>query len=183
VKRTAISKSVRFAIFARDGYARRYCGRQSDQSPLVIDHVTPVAQGGTNDPENLITACNDCNAGKAAKTPTQAAPTEHDRLRLSQERNEQISALESAKAAMAAREEFRQLIVNLWCDLRNQDEADSRTISLMAHFAHEHGIENVARWIEIAHTRLGPWAKDYKVAKYICGIRRNIIKERPAELG
>lgn len=54
-KRKAISKGVRFSIFSRDQYQCRYCGRQSDVVELVIDHVIPVAQGGTNDVENLLT--------------------------------------------------------------------------------------------------------------------------------
>jgi hypothetical protein len=38
---------------------------------LHVDHVTPVALGGTDDPSNLVTACADCNSGKAA-TPANA---------------------------------------------------------------------------------------------------------------
>jgi hypothetical protein len=33
---------------------------------LHVDHVKPVASGGTNEPRNLATACQDCNLGKAA---------------------------------------------------------------------------------------------------------------------
>lgn len=39
---------------------------------LHVDHVTPVALGGTDDPSNLVTACADCNGGKSA-TPADAA--------------------------------------------------------------------------------------------------------------
>jgi hypothetical protein len=38
---------------------------------LHVDHVTPVALGGTDDPTNLVTACAECNGGKAA-TPIDA---------------------------------------------------------------------------------------------------------------
>lgn len=172
MKRTTISKSVRFTIFSRDGYTCRYCGRQSDSCPLVIDHVIPVAQGGTNDPENLVTACHDCNAGKAARTPTQAAPTEQDRLRLAQERSEQVRAFEAAREAMAAREELRQLVVNLWCDIRQQDAMDSGTLNTIAIYAEQHGIERVAKWITLAEMRLGPSASDGKIGRYVSGIRR-----------
>lgn len=38
---------------------------------LVVDHVTPVALGGTDLPDNLVTACSDCNSGKTS-TPVDA---------------------------------------------------------------------------------------------------------------
>jgi len=31
---------------------------------LEVDHIKPVAEGGTNDMLNLITSCRDCNRGK-----------------------------------------------------------------------------------------------------------------------
>lgn len=39
---------------------------QSTQS-LVIDHIIPLAQGGTNDLSNLRTLCQSCNAKEAWK--------------------------------------------------------------------------------------------------------------------
>ncbi len=38
----------------------------SQEAKLVIDHVVAVALGGTDDAENLVTACVDCNAGKSS---------------------------------------------------------------------------------------------------------------------
>ena len=36
---------------------------------LTVDHVIPQALGGGDDPRNLVTACQPCNAGKAATSP------------------------------------------------------------------------------------------------------------------
>lgn len=36
-----------------------------------VDHVVPVAQGGTNDPDNLVLACTTCNRKKGARTAAQ----------------------------------------------------------------------------------------------------------------
>jgi 5-methylcytosine-specific restriction endonuclease McrA len=33
---------------------------------LQVDHVLPVSAGGTNKPENLATACAECNIGKGS---------------------------------------------------------------------------------------------------------------------
>lgn len=43
--------------------------RPSDSMPLyTLDHIVPVALGGTNDPSNLQVLCNQCNAKKGTKT-------------------------------------------------------------------------------------------------------------------
>ena len=66
MKRKNLSKRTRFEIFKRDGFRCVYCGTTPVQSALRVDHVIPVAENGTNVPENLVTSCHDCNAGKAA---------------------------------------------------------------------------------------------------------------------
>lgn len=65
----AISKRLRYEILRRDNHACRYCGATSPGTNLTIDHVLPIALGGTDDPSNLVTACADCNAGKSASSP------------------------------------------------------------------------------------------------------------------
>lgn len=67
MSRKSISKSLRFDVLNRDGFKCRYCGATSDMATLHIDHVLPVALGGTNDFDNLVTACAPCNLGKSAK--------------------------------------------------------------------------------------------------------------------
>ena len=63
----AVSKRTRFEVLRRDNYTCRYC--RSTENQLTVDHVTPVALGGTDDPSNLVAACRDCNAGKASSSP------------------------------------------------------------------------------------------------------------------
>jgi len=66
-KRTSLPQSLRFDILRRDNFTCRYCGRSSPDVVLHVDHVTAVANGGTDDPANLITSCSDCNFGKRTK--------------------------------------------------------------------------------------------------------------------
>ena len=47
----AISKRTRFEVLRRDNYTCRYC--RSTESELTLDHVTPVALGGTDEITNL----------------------------------------------------------------------------------------------------------------------------------
>lgn len=67
----AISKRLRFEILRRDNHRCHYCGRGTDTVTLEVDHVVPVALGGTDDPTNLVAACEDCNSGKTS-TPADA---------------------------------------------------------------------------------------------------------------
>lgn len=54
-------------VFIRDGFRCVYCGATAKESRLECDHVISWADGGTNDPGNLVTACRECNIGKGAK--------------------------------------------------------------------------------------------------------------------
>ena len=60
----AISKKLRFEIFKRDGFKCAYCGQHPPYVVLEIDHITPKSKKGSDDINNLITACFDCNRGK-----------------------------------------------------------------------------------------------------------------------
>jgi HNH endonuclease len=63
--RDILSPKVRFAILARDKFTCRYCGASGEGVKLQVDRVVAVARGGSDDPENLVTACFDCNSGKS----------------------------------------------------------------------------------------------------------------------
>lgn len=65
-ERVAMSKRLRFEVLKRDGFRCRYCGANAMTTPLEIDHVIAVANGGTNHADNLVTACWGCNAGKSS---------------------------------------------------------------------------------------------------------------------
>lgn len=65
--RKHISPRERFEVLRRDGFACVYCGATSDQAQLVIDHIEPVSRGGACNTGNYATACQPCNAGKAAR--------------------------------------------------------------------------------------------------------------------
>jgi len=66
-KREPLPKSIRFEVFKRDSFKCHYCGRQAPDVILEVDHIIPVAEGGTNDIFNLVTSCRDCNRGKSKK--------------------------------------------------------------------------------------------------------------------
>lgn len=58
---------LRFDVLERDGFTCQYCGAKAPDAQLEVDHIVPVVRGGTNDPDNLRTACVGCNRGKGDK--------------------------------------------------------------------------------------------------------------------
>lgn len=61
-----VSKRLRYEILRRDSYTCRYCGASAPGTLLRVDHVTPVALGGTDQPSNLVASCEPCNSGKSS---------------------------------------------------------------------------------------------------------------------
>lgn len=57
---------IRFSVLKRDGFKCIYCGRSPlhDNAVLEIEHVIPRSKGGTNEMNNLVAACRECNIGK-----------------------------------------------------------------------------------------------------------------------
>lgn len=62
----SLSRRLRFEILRRDNHTCRYCGAKAPDVALAVDHVIPQTLGGNDDPTNLVTACVDCNQGKAS---------------------------------------------------------------------------------------------------------------------
>lgn len=95
-RRKPISKTVRFEVFKRDGFTCSYCGAHPPAVILHVDHIHPVAKGGTNDPDNLVTACEDCNQGKAARLLSAVPQSLAQKAKLIREREAQIAGYRTA---------------------------------------------------------------------------------------
>lgn len=64
VRRVPIPDSLRWEVWEDDDFTCQGCGVRRG---LTIDHIVPVAKGGTNDRSNLQTLCGSCNSGKGAR--------------------------------------------------------------------------------------------------------------------
>ena len=64
VERGRVSNKMRFAIYKRDGYRCRICGRSQRSDYLEIDHIKPIAKGGKSTYNNLQTLFRRCNKEK-----------------------------------------------------------------------------------------------------------------------
>lgn len=107
----AVSKRTRYEVLNRDGFACRYC--HVTDVPLTLDHVVPVALGGSDKPDNLVAACQPCNAGKSSVSPEaeKVEQVSDDALRWA-------GAMKKAAEIVAAREQessrFFDLFIINW---------------------------------------------------------------------
>jgi 5-methylcytosine-specific restriction enzyme A len=46
-----------------------YCLKKFVFKDLTLDHVVPLARGGTTSPGNVVPACRSCNKNKGVETP------------------------------------------------------------------------------------------------------------------
>jgi len=89
-KRKPLGVKVRFEVFKRDGFTCVYCGGQPPKVLLHCDHVVSVKSGGTNDIDNLVTSCQDCNLGKGARSLSSVPATVQQKKEMLEEREAQI---------------------------------------------------------------------------------------------
>lgn len=109
----AVSKRLRYEVLRRDNHACRYCGATAPDAPLRVDHVTPVALGGSDAPTNLVTACEPCNSGKTSSTPDASlvADVSADALRWA---NAMKQAVEELKAQTQPKTAYREHFKQSW---------------------------------------------------------------------
>lgn len=135
--RKKLSKRVRFEVFKRDRFTCQYCGGKAPDVILQVDHVRPLADGGTDDFLNLVAACIDCNGGKGAR-----------RLDRSDEvarRRDQAEALQERREQIAMMAQWREELLRL-----DDVELDSlcKFIGAYGDFSpNEHGRSGLRKWI------------------------------------
>lgn len=58
---------TRFELLLKFNFTCQYCGRKAPEVVFHIDHFLPKSKGGTNELDNLVLACDECNIGKRDK--------------------------------------------------------------------------------------------------------------------
>lgn len=176
VKRQGISKRTRFEIFKRDGWKCKYCGNRPTVSPLHVDHAIAVANGGTNDPANLVTACADCNGGKSA------VPLEERKfqaLQIDEAKREQaeqiLEYLKIEKGVYDAKQEVAAEAVAKWKS-HFGEPPDAALVNTFGRSSAEFGLARVLEAIDIA---AGSGLYGKRVVRYFYGVLRNWRKGNP----
>lgn len=62
--RPSVNDTLRWAVFKRDGYKCKHCGKESH---LRVDHIIPYSANGETTFENLQTLCHNCNSKKGTR--------------------------------------------------------------------------------------------------------------------
>jgi hypothetical protein len=170
--RKAISKSIRFEIFKRDRFTCQYCGRTVPQVILHVDHITAVISGGTDDINNLITSCADCNLGKGARSLKNMPAPLMDKTVEIQERREQINAYRALiDAERETTESEAWEIVEIFSP--GAQTFDRRDFASVERFLGKLGFIEVREAAEIA---VNARVSKFKRFAYFCGVCFNKLR-------
>jgi hypothetical protein len=175
MSRKPISKSKRFEVFKRDNFTCQYCGSTPPKAVLHVDHINPVKLGGGNEPDNLITACDHCNLGKAARPLSSIPKSLADKAAEVAEREAQIAGY--AAVIEAARDRVEDDMWRVAEELQPgaSDGYSRDRLGGIKHFVTKLAVHEVLEAAEIAN------AKHYrgtaKAFKYFCGICWRKIRE------
>lgn len=175
VKRKGISKKVRFEIFKRDGFSCQYCGATPPKVILHVDHIVAVAEGGGNEMDNLVTACEPCNLGKGARALHVAPVSLADKAKQIQEAEAQLKGYQEIIAAKHERiRDEVYLIDELFHEFNpGYVMSESAKTSVMG-FIEKIGYHEVERAMRIAYTKTTVNASQR--FRYFCGICWNIAR-------
>lgn len=179
-ERQSISKKLRFEVFKRDGFKCAYCGAVPSATVLLeCDHIKPVVEGGTNEIDNLVTACWDCNRGKGGRSLTAVPQSLEEKAAEVAEREAQIRAYHQILEAKKARQDEELWSVADVYMARFGDDGILRSrLASIRMFLSQLDYFDVLEAMEIAvdkHYSRGP------VFKYFCGICWRKIKRANGE--
>ena len=184
-KRKGLSKRARFEVFKRDGFTCQYCGRTPPQVILEADHMIPVAQGGEDHESNMVTACQDCNRGKADKVLGQV-PAALD-VQMADRRDRASQVVEYNRFLLEIRERQIREATELgtyWCDKTlpagkqgKYTFGEPRMASVRQFLKHLPAAE-IMDSIDIAFARVRPTGDgEERTFRYFCGVCWKKIKD------
>lgn len=152
-KRKSLSKKVRFEVFKRDSFTCQYCGARAPDVVLQVDHIEPVASGGTDDFMNLITSCRECNAGKRDRQLSDTTVIEKRRSQLVelQERREQIEMMmEWQRELMELGDYQLEQLADFWAELVDPFSLNDNGRRSLKKLLGKYKLDEIARAMRIA---------------------------------
>lgn len=174
-KRKAISKKTRFEVFKRDNFTCQYCGKTPPDVMLEIDHLKPVSKNGSDNINNLITACFDCNRGKSNIEINRIPNSLQENYEILHERQEQLKEYQKIIAAIERNyvkniERVNTIFNDWFADQGLTDKFKRTTVKL---FLKKLPHNKVFDAMDIACSKIH---KPDQAIKYFCGICWTIIK-------
>jgi hypothetical protein len=171
--RKALSTRTRFEIFKRDEFTCAYCGGTPPAVVLHCDHILAVANGGGNEPENLITSCSSCNLGKSDVPLERVSAPLSEVFKRNQESAEQLKEYEKFLTERRAENEVRfnavsQFLLNLW----EVENAEGQVVcgvyeESIRMFLKRMPAQEIMECLEVAHAKR--FNRERSTHKYFCG--------------
>lgn len=173
-KRRALSKKTRFEVFKRDGFRCHYCGATPDVCVLNVDHIVPVAGGGDNHQDNLITACWNCNSGKGA-TPLSSVPESlSEKAARITEQEQQIAAYTEAVMSQREREDDHAWkVADIFLERFPDDSIRKDWFQSIKNFNKLLGLVQVMEAMEISTSNV---TRKDNCFRYFCGVCWNKVR-------
>jgi hypothetical protein len=174
--RKAISTRTRFEVFKRDEFTCQYCGEHPPKVILHVDHVIPVCEGGDNSIDNLVTACQCCNLGKAGVSLDNVPQTLQNKALLALERRKQIEGYNAILAEIREREDCDVWAIANVLAIRHghMDTLNRDYLRGIRTFLKHLDFQEVYEAMEYAVDRM-PYSEN-KAFRYFCGICWKKIK-------
>lgn len=176
----AIGLKLRFEVFKRDGFKCQYCGRQTPVVVLEVDHVVPRAKGGTDDFENLVTSCFECNRGKRDGLLDDRAPVPdmHEQAVIMLERELQLKEYNTVKERVRQREDQDiNALLDYWDEMAGGKARKLPEIASLRMFLRVIPREDIKDAMDTAFDRKGDW----RGIDYLYGILHKWRKQRMGE--
>lgn len=174
--RKALSKKTRFEVFKRDRFTCQYCGACPPGVLLHVDHIKAVASGGTNEMDNLLTACEPCNAGKGARDLKVIPETLAAKAKLVEEREAQLIGYQEILESKRERIEEEMWRVAEIVDPGSSELGMKRDwTASIRRFNERLGVHEVMALAEVARVRYPYGGK--RTFLYFCGCCWNAIRK------
>jgi len=163
----SLSKKLRFEVFKRDEFKCQYCGATPPSAILQVDHINPVASGGTNDMDNLVTSCQPCNLGKSKNKLSSVPESLREKANRINEAEEQIRGYQEIILQKQERLEDETFAI-FKSLLPDQDRINKRDFLTVKNFINALGYFDVLEAAEIASAKFS--YSPSRSFRYFCGI-------------
>jgi hypothetical protein len=180
MSRVGISKKLRFDVFKRDGFCCQYCGAHPSETVLLeVDHIHPVAEGGSNDIDNLVSACMDCNRGKGAGLLSSVPQSLSDKASVTQEREAQLRGYyEILEAVKQRKDDELWSIADIFMERYSEESILRTRLASIRTFLDRLNYYEVQEAMEIATDKCHSKNQGFS---YFCGICWRKIKRANGE--
>jgi len=171
-ERRKLSNTIRFEVFKRDRFTCQYCGGKAPDVVLNVDHIKPVADGGTDDLMNLATSCWTCNSGKSdrAIADDSAVVLARNQADMIEERRNQVRMMADWQVELSRMDVETEAINDAFDRIAGRTLTDQGKRE-MRNLVRKFGVQEVIAAVAIAYDQY-PAETAYSKISGICRVRK-----------